>query len=99
MEKLKEIRKNKKFTQKDVAQKLNISQQTYSDYENGKSEPNIDVLKKLSKLFNISIDNLVDNNISKLSNCQIELINKIKNCNDKTCEKLLSYLDGLKSKD
>lgn len=36
---LKNIRKENGFTQQEVAEKLNISQRTYSDYETDKTEP------------------------------------------------------------
>lgn len=35
---LRDLRKEYGYSQKQVAEKLNISQQTYSDYENGKTE-------------------------------------------------------------
>ena len=56
---LKDLRKEYGYSQKQVAEKLNISQQTYSDYENGKTEPATDTLIKISKLYNVSLDYLL----------------------------------------
>ena len=61
MENLKKLRIKNNLTQKDLAQLLNIDSTTYLGYEKNKFEPNIETLKKLSKIFNCSIDYLVNN--------------------------------------
>ena len=45
--------------QKVAAEKLNITPVTLCFYESGKTEPNIEILIKMSKLYNVSIDDLV----------------------------------------
>ena len=57
---LKIIRKEKKLNQLKVAMDLNISREALSHYENGKREPSIEMLNKLSKYFNVSIDFLIN---------------------------------------
>lgn len=61
MKSLKEIRTLNLMTQQEVAQKLNITQSTYSGYESGKYQPSIDILIAISKLFKVSIDYLLGN--------------------------------------
>ncbi len=61
MKNLKEIRNSRLMTQQEVANKLNITQATYSGYEAGKYQPSIDILIAMSKLFKVSIDYLVGN--------------------------------------
>lgn len=56
---LKDLRKEFGLSQKQMAEKLSISQQTYSDYEKGKTEPTIDTLIKISELFKVSIEYLL----------------------------------------
>lgn len=56
---LKELRKRKKLSQLKVAMDLSISREALSYYENGKRSPDIDMLVKLSKYFNVSIDYLI----------------------------------------
>lgn len=56
---LRDLRKEKSLSQKQMAERLCISQQTYSDYENGKTEPTIDTIIELSKIFNVSSDYLL----------------------------------------
>lgn len=55
-----EIRKKKKYSQQKVAMELCISREALSYYENGKRSPDIQMLNKLSKYFNVSIDYLIN---------------------------------------
>lgn len=55
-DKLLELRKLNKLTQKDVAKHLSISQPSYIRYENGTAEPSLENLIKLADLFDVSID-------------------------------------------
>ena len=57
---LKLIRKQKNLNQLKVALDLNISREALSHYENGKRNPDIEMLRNLSKYFNVSIDFLVN---------------------------------------
>ena len=57
---LKLIRKQRKINQSRVATDLNISREALSHYENGKRSPDIDMLRNLSKYFNVSIDFLIN---------------------------------------
>lgn len=56
---LKELREKNKLTQKEVAEKVNISQRAYAFYETGDREPSIDTLIKIANLYNVPIDILV----------------------------------------
>lgn len=57
---LKMIRKQRNLNQLKVAMDLNISREALSHYENGKRSPDIQMLRTLSKYFNVSIDFLVN---------------------------------------
>jgi len=57
---LKRIRKERGYTQDDVANFLNIKRQTYSSYERGISLPDIETIKKLTYFFNVSINELAE---------------------------------------
>ena len=57
--KLKELRVHNKITQIEVSKALNISRSTYSNYENGITEPSIDMIIAISNFYNISIDSLL----------------------------------------
>ena len=53
---LKDIREDLDLTQKQVAAHLNVLQNTYSQYETGHRQLPIDVLIKLSELYQVSTD-------------------------------------------
>ena len=54
------IRKKKNLNQLKVAMDLNISREALSHYENGKRSPDVQMLRKLSQYFGVSIDFLVN---------------------------------------
>ena len=56
---LREIRKKKNLNQQKVAMDLCISREALSHYENGKRNPDIGMLIRMSEYFNVSIDYLI----------------------------------------
>ena len=56
---LKELRKENKLSQGDVAKKTDVTQQCVSEWEKGSMEPTLRNLWRLADLFDISIDALV----------------------------------------
>lgn len=63
--KLRDLREDHDYTQQDIADYLNINRVVYSRYERGDREIPISYLIKLSKLYQTSIDEIVDNKIIK----------------------------------
>ena len=72
--KLKEARLNRDLTQEVIAEKLNVSRQTISNWENEKSYPDIISVIELSNLYSISLDDLL-----KGDDAMIEHLKVIKN--------------------
>ncbi len=56
---LKQIRKQKSYSQQKVAMDLNISREALSYYENGQRSPNLEMLVSMSDYFHVSIDYLI----------------------------------------
>lgn len=56
---IKELRKEKGINQEELANKINKSESTVSSYELGRRTPDIETIRKLSKIFNVSVDYLV----------------------------------------
>lgn len=56
---LKQLRNEKRYTQKQIAEDLKISPTGYAGYEQGIREPDIDMLIKISDYFEVSLDYLV----------------------------------------
>lgn len=57
---IKKIRKENNLTQKDLADKYNVTYQAVSKWENGKNMPDTVLIKQISKDFNISLEELLD---------------------------------------
>jgi len=58
-EKIKHYRKEKKWTQKELSEQLNVSDKTISSWETGRTYPDLDSLIELADLFEISLDELI----------------------------------------
>ncbi len=67
-EKLKKTRLKKNFTQEYLADMLNVSQKTYSNFENNKTTPDFPQMEEISKILEVSVldflsgDNMTINN-------------------------------------
>lgn len=59
-EKLKQARKAKKLTQKELAEKIETTESNICNYENGRSKPTYEALKKICTELEISADWLLD---------------------------------------
>ena len=71
-ERLLDLRKKKGWSQEELGYKLDVSRQTVSKWEAGQTTPELEKLRNLAKLFNISVDELInedepveENNIEK----------------------------------
>ena len=84
--KIQELRNKHKLTQEQLAEKLYVSRTAVSKWESGKGYPSIDSLKYISKIFNISIDELLSNE---------EIIDIAENENTSNIEKNNNLVYGL----
>lgn len=57
---LSQLRKKNYYTQQELGQKLNISAQAISKWENDLSEPDLSTLRKLAELYDITISELLE---------------------------------------
>lgn len=67
------LRKNTKLSQEQLAEKIGVSRQTISNQELGETSPNPEQLKLLSKNLNVSIDELLENDVKEV------LVEKVSN--------------------
>ncbi|HIZ52820.1 MAG TPA: helix-turn-helix domain-containing protein [Candidatus Enterococcus avicola] len=56
------LRKENHLTQEEIANNLNVSRQTISNWETGSAQPTIDKVIELSEIYQVSIDQLVGKN-------------------------------------
>lgn len=71
---IKEIRKNNNLTQKELADKLFVTYQAVSKWENNRSIPDIAILQKISELYNIDLNNLTNTNKKKSNKLYLLII-------------------------
>lgn len=60
---LESLRKQKGWSQDDLADRLNLTRQAVSKWETGSSKPDIDNVKNISQLFSVRIDDLLNNEV------------------------------------
>ena len=56
---MKELRQSAGLTQQQMADKLNIRQQSYARYEYGNSEPSLEMLVQIAGIFKVSTEYLL----------------------------------------
>jgi transcriptional regulator with XRE-family HTH domain len=72
-----ELRSRNSMTQDAFAEKLFVTRQAVSRWENGESIPNIDTLKLISEKFGVSIDTLLNVKRNEICQCCTYPLNKI----------------------
>ena len=77
------LRKKSGLSQEQLGEKVNVTRQTISNWELNETTPNPDQLKLLSKALNVSIDELLDNDIKGVIETKVNEIdiNVVKNNN------------------
>lgn len=66
---LRNLREKNNLTQEQMAERVNVSRQAISRWENGETQPNTDMLKTLSKEFNVSINTLLGSPQTLICQC------------------------------
>lgn len=113
VENLKKLRKEKKLSQKEVADAIGVARSTYTQYELGDSQPAYEILKKLAEFFDVSVDYLLgidhlrnrpsdaekfEENIKKLDPKRVILFNDFANMDEEDFEQLVQFAKFLKNK-
>lgn len=56
---IKKLRNSRELTQEQLAQKLNVSRQTISSWENNRNLPDLEMVVQISQIFELSLDTLI----------------------------------------
>ena len=94
---LKAIRKHHKMSQEQLAEKVNVSRQSVSKWENGEAYPEMNNILQLCKIFNCKINDLVHAEMSDFSSLDEEIVMKVVKFNEEKQKqvKSLSNVIGL----
>lgn len=95
-QRLKELRKVYNYSQDYVAEVLGISRQSYSHYETGRRKPSTEMLYKLSALYNVSLDDLLQLSIDFDENVFYEAPKKSQSSDE--LSQFLEYFNNPKNK-
>ena len=87
-ENLKIIRKNKKMSQEQLAEKVNVSRQSVSKWETGEAYPEMNNILELCKIFNCKINDLIHNDMSDISSLDEEIIMNVVKFNEQKQKKV-----------
>lgn len=90
-----ELRKDLRLKQTDIAAHLGVSAGTISNYECGRYEPDLETVRQLSKLFNVTSDYLLELTENKYTTLQLQRAFG----SQSTLEDCLSVLQRLDQKD
>lgn len=85
------LRKSHNYTQDDLAQKLDISRQAVSKWETGAAIPDLEVLLKISKLYDITINDILEPQIQPQRITDFEQISTI---SEKELKEVLNQFDA-----
>ena len=70
------LRKKNGLSQEELGEKVNVTRQTISNWELEETSPNPDQLKLLSKALNVSVDDLIDNDLQNVVLAKVKLTEK-----------------------
>lgn len=82
------LRKKNGLSQEQLGEKVNVTRQTISNWELGETTPNPEQLKLLSKSLNVSVDELIDNNLENVILSKVKITEK----QTRTIKKLLNWI-------
>ena len=80
---LRKIRKSKKMSQEQLAEKVNVTRQSVSKWENGESYPEMNNILELCKIFNCKLNDLVHTDMTDISSLDEEIIMNVVKFNEK----------------
>lgn len=79
-ERIKKLRKEQNMTQKELSEKVGISTSNITKYEIGQLEPNLEIITKLSKVFNVPVSALIIDDFNN-SYASVDLLDKFETGN------------------
>ena len=87
---LKQIRKSKKMSQEQLAEKVNVTRQSVSKWENGESYPEMNNILELCKIFNCKLNDLIHTDMSDITSLDDEIVMKAVKFNEKKQKEMKS---------
>lgn len=105
MNRMKECRRARHMTQKEVGKIIGLSQATISLYEKGTHEPDMQTLKRLSQVYGVSIEYMLgysDEQIKQVptgSQLDDQLVNMLTKLNQNQVQRVRDFIAGMQAND
>lgn len=96
-ERIAEMRKGSGMTQQELAVRVDVAQATVANWESGRREPDINILIRIAKLFNVTLDELVMKELTPPIPMYARNLAYLRRKHDMT-QQQISELVGLKNK-
>ena len=91
-----QLRKQQDFSQEELAKRVKVSRTIIGNYERNANTPSIEVIVKLAKVFNVSVDYLVgEGQLSALDKDLLRRIEDIERLDDDTKKHLFFFIDNI----
>ena len=91
---LRQLRKSKKMSQEQLAEKVNVTRQSVSKWENGEAYPEMNNILELCKIFNCNINDLIHTDMTDISSLDEEIIMNVVKFNEKK-QKEIKFLSNI----
>ena len=95
-ENMRQLREIHNYSQRELSQLIGVSERTLQRYESGESEPTVSVLITLSRIYDMSIDEIVGNHTTRTINI-LDIKNSVQdienNCN--RIKNIVSYIENI----
>lgn len=93
---IKTFRKRSGYYQEDLARKLGLTKQAICNWENGRTEPNLEMLYKLSKIFGVTVDELINGEygeqLKTRNNQEYVFLSEFRNADETTRQMVMRIL-------
>ena len=97
---IKVLRTEKGMNQEQLAEKLQVTRQAVSNWETGKTQPDIETLTRMAEVFGVSVEKLVDLEVrEQIGRFKYIHDTDLKEAYNKVVEQLVSELAGLTAKE
>ena len=95
-ERITQLRKQQSLSQEELAKKVGVSRTIIGNYERNANAPSVEVLVKLARVFNVSVDFLIgEGQLSALDKDLLKRIEDIEQLDEPTKEHLFFVIDNV----
>ena len=93
-ERITQLRKQKNLSQEELAKKIEVSRTIIGNYERNLNTPSIEIIIKLAKVFNVSVDYMIGEGLNSAYDKEmINRLDELENLPDDEKKRVFHYID------